>query len=59
MKASKGMLIAAIGLFCLGIFVVLSSYKLEIWNKIPWDIRAVGLGTGFISISVGGVNPYD
>jgi len=53
MKASKGMLIAAIGLFCLGVFSILSSYQLEIWARIPWDIRAVGLGTGFISISVG------
>jgi hypothetical protein len=53
MKANKVMLIAAITIFVFGIFVVLSSYQLEMWSKIPWDIRAVGLGTGFLSISIG------
>lgn len=53
MTASKGMLIAAFGLFCLGVFSILSSYQLEIWARIPWDVSAVGIGAGFISISIG------
>lgn len=53
MKVSKGMLVSAIILFLLGVFIVFSSYQLEIWANIPWNIGACALGASVIGVSIG------
>ncbi len=53
METSKGILISAIALFLLGVFIVFSSYQLEIWANIPWNIGACALGASVIGVSIG------
>jgi len=53
MKASKGMLVSVIILFLLGVFIVFSSYQLEIWANISWNIGACALGASVIGVSIG------